>query len=134
MGYYILLNDAIAQRIREAERSDNLPRKDLNLLAQRLNATFIEPESHSIKPIDIICAKLSSTPENWAFARAIASQLTPEDIVFCPGEKIGIPLAGVCDRKLKRPKIVAWFHRITGLRSRLALKVFGVANNVIENS
>lgn len=130
LNYYIVLTSAIAKGVREAARQKQLPRKDLNLLAQNLNALFIEQQCHSIKPLDRILAKLSSSPQNWAFARSIASQLKEDDIVFCPGEEIGIPLAAIYSIKKKRPKTVVWFHRITGLRSRLALKVFQVASIV----
>ena len=130
MNYYIVLTSKIALGVREATRQKQLPRKDLNLLAQKLNAFFIEQQSHSIESRDRIFAKLSSIPPNWAFARFIASQLKEDDVVFCPGEEIGIPLAAIYSNKKKKPKIIVWFHRITGLRSRLALKVFNVANIV----
>ena len=133
MKYYIILTSIQAERIkREIRSKSELPQSDLTLLAQNLEATFITPESYPIevKPIDKIRAKLSATPENWAFARAIAPQFTAEDIVFCPGEEIGIPLVSICSSLEKRPKIVVWFHRITGLRSRIALKLFRIGRFV----
>ena len=122
-----------AERIRkETLAGSQLPQTDLTLLAQILDATFITPESYaiSVKPVDKIRAKLSATPENWAFARAIAPQFTAEDIVFCPGEEIGIPLVSICSSSQERPKIIVWFHRITGLRSRIALKLFKIGQFV----
>ena len=133
MKYYIILTSIQAERIRKETRSKSeLPQSDLTLLAQNLDATFVTPESYAIevKPIDKIRAKLSATPENWAFARAIAPQFTAEDVVFCPGEEIGIPLVSICSSLEKRPKIVVWFHRITGLRSRIALKLFRIGRFV----
>ena len=131
LNYYIVLTKIHAQRIRE-ERSpqSTLPKSDLVLLAESLGASFIEQDDYPLKPIDRIRAQLSSIPENWAFARAIASQLKPDDVVFCPGEEIGIPLVSVCGAKQERPKIVVWFHRITGLRSRIALKLFRIGQLV----
>ena len=131
MKYYIVLTNIHAERIRK-ERSPQsaLPQSDLVLLAQSLDASFIEQYDCPIKPIDRIRAQLSGTPDNWAFARAIAEKLKPDDIVFCPGEEIGIPLASVCGAKRQRPKIVVWFHRITGLRARIALKLLNIANLV----
>lgn len=131
LNYYIILTNIHAKRINEqCSPQSTLPKSDLLLLAESLGASFIEQYDCPVKPIDRIRAQLSSTPENWAFARAIASQLNPDDIVFCPGEEIGIPLVNVCGAKQERPKIIVWFHRITGLRSRLALKLFRIGQLV----
>lgn len=131
MKYHIVLTNIHAERIRkECLPQSTLPKSDLVLLAESLDASFIEQQDYPVKPIDRIRAQLSGTPENWAFARAIASQLQPDDIVFCPGEEIGIPLASVCGTKYKRPKIIVWFHRITGLRTRVALKLLNIGNLV----
>ena len=120
-----------ARRIeREYAASKTLPRSDLSLLSEYLNASFIKPPSLTITQTDKIIAKLSSTPENWAYARYLSSQLGLDDVVFCPGEEIGIPLASIYRTKKKKPKIVVWFHRITGLRSRIALKLFKIARSV----
>ena len=131
MRYSIALTASTAERIkRESLQQTEVPRSDLKLLSESLNASFIEPKFCPIKPTDKIRSKLASTPENWAFARQIASQLGLNDVVFCPGEEIGIPLASICSHKKYRPKIVVWFHRITGLRTRLALKLFNTASTV----
>jgi len=131
MKYYIILTRVHAERFKKASLATaELPKSDLNVLAEILDATFITPESYPIKLIDEICANFAGTPENWAYAREISSQLTSEDIVFCPGEEIGIPLAGVCRGQANRPKIVVWFHRITGLQAKAAMKLFDIANSV----
>ncbi|MCC0175559.1 hypothetical protein I4641_01010 [Waterburya agarophytonicola K14] len=125
MNYYIVLTRVHAKRFEEASSATaELPKFDLSMLAESLNASFITPKSYPIKLIDKIRANLAGIPENWAFARAIASQLGADDVVFCPGEEIGIPLASICSTKTERPKIVVWFHRITGLKARVALKLF----------
>jgi glycosyltransferase involved in cell wall biosynthesis len=131
LKYYIVLTSSTAERItKESLEPRTVPRSDLKLLAQSLNASFLIQESYPIKFIDRIRAQFSGTPENWAFARALAAQLGPDDVVFCPGEEIGIPLASVCSAKKERPKIAVWFHRIAGLKSRVALKIFNIANSV----
>ena len=133
MKYYIILTSIHAERIRKESLAESeLPQTDLTLLAQSLDATFITPEPYPIevKLIDKVRAKLTSSPENWAFARAIAPQFTAEDIVFCPGEEIGMPLVSICSSIKERPKIIVWFHRITGLRSRIALKLFRIGQFV----
>ena len=130
MKYHIVLTSSHAERIKRENLGQAVPRSDLTLLAQKLNASFIEQQSCSVKAIDKIRAKLAGTPNNWAYARLLSSQLGSQDVVFCPGEGIGIPLATICRLKQKRPKIVVWFHRITGLRTRVALKLFGISSAI----
>ena len=131
MKYHIILTRVTAKRIeQECAAPKRTPKSDLTLLAQNLNASFIKPQSLTISYKDKILANLSSTPENWAYARSLSSQLESDDVVFCPGEEIGIPLAKVCYAKKNKPKIVVWFHRITGLRSRIALKLFKISHSV----
>ena len=130
MNYHIVLTRINAERIRKESSKEEVHRSDLLLLAQNLDASLLAQQDETIKLVDRISAQFFSTAENWAFARSIASQLTTNDVVFCPGEEIGIPLAAICDRQSERPKIVVWFHRITGLRTRTALKVFNIAKAV----
>ena len=131
MNYYIVLTRINAERIRrESRKKSQTPRSDLLLLAESLNASLFKQHYYPIKLVDRIYAQFSGTPENWAFARSIAAQLKSDDIVFCPGEEIGIPLARVCGKSPENPKIVVWFHRITGLRTRVALKLFKIAKLV----
>ena len=131
MKYYIVLTKSIDQFIQESlSKEEEVPKIDLVLLAQSLNATFIRSKSPQVTFVDKICALLSSTPENWAFARQISSQLEPEDVVFCPGEEIGIPLASIYRSQKKRPQIIVWFHRITGLKSRVVLRLMNISNMV----
>ncbi|MEL6928752.1 MAG: glycosyltransferase family 4 protein [Cyanobacteria bacterium J06600_6] len=131
MKYHIILTKVHARRFYEASSATlELPRFDLSLLAKSLNATLITPASYPIKLIDRIGANLAGTPENWAYAREIASQLTSDDVIFCPGEEIGIPLASICRGKPNRPKIVVWFHRITGLQAKAALKLLKIEDAI----
>jgi len=130
LKYHIVLTKINADRISQQSNQEKAPRSDLLLLAQYLNASLIKQQNYPIKLIDRIASNFSGTPANWAFARAIAKQLGSNDLVFCPGEEIGIPLATICDRQPDRPKIVVWLHRITGLRTRVTLKLFRVANSV----
>ena len=131
MKYYIVLTSSAAKRIeREHAASKMLPRSDLTLLSRHLNASFLTPPSLTISYTDRILGKLYSTAENWAYARYLSSCLESDDIVFCPGEEIGIPLARICHAKQEKPKIVVWFHRIAGLRTRTILKFCRILNAV----
>ena len=131
MKYHIVLTSPTAKRIeREYVGRQTLPRSDLSLLSKYLNASFIKPPFLKVTYKDKILANLASTAENWAYARYLSSLLGANDVVFCPGEEIGVPLANICRTKEKRPKIVVWFHRITGLRSRIALKILRTSRAV----
>ena len=128
MKYHIVLTTDTAKRIKkESTPGANVPRSDLMLLAEQLNASFIEQKPCLVKPLDKVYAQLAGTPENWAFARSLTSQIDPDDVVFCPGEEIGIPLVAAFSSQPKRPKMVVWFHRITGLRTRITLKLLNIA-------
>ena len=130
MKYHIALTKINADRLRKESQQEKVHRSDLLLLAQYLNADLIEQQDYDISPLDRLAAKFSGTPANWAFARHLAEQLGSEDVIFCPGEEIGIPLATICGQKKNRPKIVVWLHRITGLRTRTTLKLFRIASLV----
>ena len=128
MKYHIVLTKETAERLKkESTPGTNVPRSDLKLLANHLNASLIEQESYKVSLMDRICAKMAGTAENWSFARHLTSQIEPDDVVFCPGEEIGIPFVAAFSSRKKRPKIVVWFHRITGLRTRLVLKLLKIA-------
>ena len=131
MKYYIVLTDHAARRIeQEHAETETSARSDLSLLSRHLDASFIKPPALKITYLDKILGKLYSTAENWAYARYLSFGLQSDDVVFCPGEEIGIPLASIYANRKKRPKIVVWFHRITGLRTKIILKLFKIARAV----
>ena len=131
MQYHIALTCPTAERIRrESLEQSKVPRSDLSLLAKSLNASFLIQKSYPVQPQDLIRSQLSGTPEIWAFSRAMVPQLGSNDLIFCPGEEIGIPLASNFSTKKERPKIAVWFHRIAGSRGRVALKLFKIADQV----
>lgn len=131
MQYHIALTNPTTERIKkESLKPSTVPRSDLSLLAKSLNARYLIQKSYFIQPQDLICSQLSGTPEIWSFSRALVSQLGSNDLIFCPGEEIGMPLASSFSVKKKRPKIAVWFHRIAGPRGRVALKLLQIADRV----
>jgi glycosyltransferase involved in cell wall biosynthesis len=99
-------------------------------IGQLLGATVYQPGSEPVLPIDKIRAHIIGRPEYWALARKLSSQLQEDDVIYCTGEHIGIPIATLCAAKQKRPKIVVYTHNINRPRSRLALKRFNIANRI----
>jgi glycosyltransferase involved in cell wall biosynthesis len=98
--------------------------------SQTLGATIYQPGTDSIIPLDKLSSRIMGSPEHWALARKLSAQLTENDVVFCTGEDIGIPIAALCGKKQNRPKIVMFIHNINRFRGRLALKLFQVADKV----
>ena len=95
-----------------------------------MGATIHEPGSEPVLPLDKLRAKIAGRPEHWAMARALSSQLGSEDVVFCTGEDIGVPVATLCGGKASRPKIVMFAHNLDRPRGRASLKLFGVADRI----
>lgn len=106
------------------------PRHVLRALRDRLNATVHYPDGEAISPGDKLRSKISSKPEHWAAARKLSEQVSSDDVIFCTGEDIGIPVAALCGALKERPKIVVYFHNIDRPRGRVALKLFGLADKI----
>ncbi|MBD2260746.1 glycosyltransferase family 4 protein [Pseudanabaena sp. FACHB-2040] len=68
----------------------------------------------------------AGSPEDWRFARNLLSQLDENDVIYCPGEDIGIPMAAFFAAKQNRPRIVTFAHNIDRPRGRLSLKLLRV--------
>jgi glycosyltransferase involved in cell wall biosynthesis len=114
------------------------PRHVLQALRDRLNATVHAPDGEAISLSDKLRSKIYSKPEHWAAARKLSEQVSSDDVIFCNGEDIGIPVAAVCGESSvkrsypvgNRPKIVVYFHNIDRLRGRVLLKLFGLADKI----
>jgi glycosyltransferase involved in cell wall biosynthesis len=59
----------------------------------------------------------------WGYARQLAAQFSGDDVIYCPDEQIGLPLAALCSRKKDRPKLVVMVHNVDRPRTRTALRV-----------
>ncbi len=106
------------------------PRHVLKAMRDRLNATVHSPDGEGISLSDKVRSKISSQPQHWALARKLSEQVSSDDVIFCTGEDIGIPVAAVCGARSQRPKIVVYCHNIDRLRGRVALKLFGLADKI----
>ena len=131
MKYHLALGRPIdLEKIAKDAQAGMCPRHVIWGLSQRLGALIHKPGSYPILPIDKIRSKIAGQPEHWALARALSSQLTKDDLIFCTGEDVGIPIATLCGAKQDRPKIVVFIHNINRPRGRLALKLFRLAKKV----
>ncbi len=132
MQYHIPLKNLVEiEHINRENQINHRPRSDIAMLGQRLGATFDKPESARVLLQDRLRSKISGdAAEYWAFARVLAAQLGRDDLIFCTGDDIGIPVATLCSAKQNRPKIAVHFHNINRPRGRIALKLFPVAKRI----
>jgi glycosyltransferase involved in cell wall biosynthesis len=106
------------------------PRQVMWALSQRLGATVHQPGAEPVLPLDRIRSKIAGRPEHWALARTLSEQLTSDDLIYCTGEDVGIPVAALCGAKPNRPKIAVTMHEIDRPRGRVALKLFRLAHRI----
>lgn len=131
MGYHLALGsfldlDQIALEAQQGKRPNHV----MWDIRQELDATVHMPNPDTIQAIDRIRAKLISQPVHWALARQLSQQLGQDDVVYCNGEDIGIPLATLCIAKSNRPKIICFFHTANRPRVRMMLKGFRLQNQI----
>ena len=122
MKYHLALNRKIdLDGIDRDAKLGKCPRHVMRALRDRLNATVHAPDGEAISLSDKLRSKISSKPEHWAAARKLSEQVSSDDVIFCTGEDIGIPVAAVCGESSvkrsypvgNRPKIVVHFHNIS---------------------
>lgn len=131
MRHHIALKKVIDLKFIEKEsQAGQKPRYDIGVLGQRLGATFDMSKSHPVSIQDKLRSKIAGASETWAFAGALADRVSQDDLIFCPSEDIGIPVATLCGAKQDRPKIAVFLHNIHRPRGRIALKLFRLAERV----
>jgi len=99
------------------------PRHAMKQLADRLDATIHYPAGQIGGVFDSLRSKLIGSPLLWAYARDLAGKLSGDDVVYCPDEEIGLPLAAVRRSGRDRPKIAVMVHNVDRPRAGLALRL-----------
>lgn len=124
MRYHVVLSGFIDfDSITEDARRGLRPRHAMKQLADRLSASIHSPGGQSASFSDKVLSKLIGTPQLWAYARELSSKLSADDVVYCPDEQVGLPLAALCSRKPDRPKIAVMIHNVDRPRAGLALRI-----------
>jgi glycosyltransferase involved in cell wall biosynthesis len=110
LRYHIALSRPFdfAEINRKAQAGES-PNHTMWELSQKMNATLHHPDPQSITPFDKIASRLVGQPEHWAMARKLLGQLNEDDLVFCTGEDIGLP--------------IALLFKLTGMQSKLVVSV-----------
>jgi glycosyltransferase involved in cell wall biosynthesis len=131
MSYHIVLTRSIDfETIEQQATAGERPRHVMWALSQKLDATYHAPQAETILPIDRVRSRLIGEPALWALARRLSEQLTSQDVVYCTGEAIGIPLATLCANRPDRPRIVVFIHGIHRPRARASLLLFQSAQHI----
>lgn len=131
MNYHIALSrkfdlESIARNAAEGK----CPNHVIWEISQILKAEIYQPEADLVLPLDRLRGKIISSPEHWALARQLSKQLHENDVIFCTGEDVGIPIATLCGVKPQKPKVIIFFHNINRLRGRVALKLFHLREKI----
>lgn len=131
LKYHIALSrpfdlEAIARDAQARKR----PRHVMWGLSQQLGATVHQPRAGPVMPLDRIRAKIAGSPENWALARALSSQVKNDSLIYCTGEDAGIPVATLYRGKRNRPKIAVFIHNMDRPRGHVVLKLFPLIDQI----
>ena len=128
MKYHLALGrplDFVA--IAQNAHGGKCPRHVMGALSLALGATIHQPGKTPIRLTDKIRSKVSGSPDHWALARKLATELTSDDVIFCTGEDVGIPIAALCGAKRDRPKIAVFIHNLDRPRGYVTTKLFRLA-------
>lgn len=125
MAYHVVLSRFIDFPLIEKEVLEgSRPRHAMKQLADRLDATLHWPSAKTGGAGDRLRSQFIGRPDLWPFARDLASKLSTDDVVYCPDEQIGLPLAALCSRKNDRPGLGVMVHNLDRPRTRAALRLW----------
>jgi glycosyltransferase involved in cell wall biosynthesis len=131
LNYHLVLSSPIdLEKVDRNAQLGKCPRHVMWGLSQRLKAKVHVPGKELIAPSDYVRAKILGQPQNWALARHLSSQLTGNDVVFCSGEDVGIPIATLCGALPNPPKIAVFIHTGHRPRSRAAFRLFHASQRI----
>lgn len=131
MNYHIALSRSIDfATIAQEAATEQGPRHAMGVLCDKLDAVVHHPNHKSIGLSDKLWSKVAGTPQSWSLARRLANTLTSEDVIFCTGEDIGIPISACCGNRADRPKIAMFIHNLDRPRGVLSAKLFDLGHRV----
>ena len=106
------------------------PRHSMALLAERLSARVHDGRGLVPTRRERALARLTGmSPIWWAIARDVRRQLTPGDVVFCTGEDVGTPVAGLCGG-YQGCRVVIMTHRMDTAKKRAAFRLMRLGRRV----
>lgn len=124
MKYHIVINTTQEiETVALNAKAGKQPAHVMWEIGQVLKAKIHQPINVKTLPEDKVLAKIIGFPEYWALARKLSKQLNEDDVIYCDGELLGIPMAKCCSKNINRPKIAVLFHNINRPRGYLALNL-----------
>ncbi|WP_017653697.1 glycosyltransferase family 4 protein [Fortiea contorta] len=131
MRYHIVLNRKLnLDDINGDAEAGKRPCHVISGISQLLGAKIHFPGEETISFLDQILGRTIGNPQQWALARRLSAELGENDVIFCPGEDIGIPIATLCGARKNRPKIIVFNQNIQRPRGYLVLKLFGLKDKI----
>jgi len=131
MSYHLALGSSLdLDKITVEAQLGHRPRHVMWDIRRELDAIVHMPHADAVLPIDRLRANLISRPEHWALARQLSERLGKDDVVYCNGEDIGVPVATLCKAKPNPPKVISFFHTANRPRVRMMLKVFRLQDQI----
>jgi glycosyltransferase involved in cell wall biosynthesis len=130
MPYHIALSRSFDfAAINQARQAGTCPNHSIWELAQKLNATIHQPQ-YKVTAFDRMAARCYGQPEHWALARHLVATLGEEDLLFCTGEDIGLPVAILSKLHWSKFKLVMSVMAPDRLKFRAVSRLFDLGTVV----
>ncbi|MDZ7925385.1 MAG: glycosyltransferase [Marinagarivorans sp.] len=108
----------------------NGPRHTVSRVAERTGASIHQPSAVSVKLRDKLLSKFYGQPEHWSLARRFVKQSAGNEVVFCLGQDVGIPLAVISVIASKPLKIAMSTMSPERLGFKLLMKLLGLNRKI----
>ena len=102
------------------------PRHALAVLVDRLGGTVhaASPDRDPPSRLDRLRSKMfPGSPAAWSLARRLSGELGRDDVVYCAGEDIGVPLVATLGDRADRPRVFVLVHNLDRPRGRAAAMI-----------
>lgn len=133
MKYHVALIDRIDIEKRRSDVANGLgPRHFCVDLAENLGAEIYEPETtptRSPKPT-LFHKVMNISPKLISVADDIVENCDDDDVVFCIGEGIALPIAYALKKQKKQTKLLSFGHNLYRPRISVANALWGVRDRV----
>lgn len=133
MRYHVVLTDHIGLEIRKAESSKGLaPRHFLQVLAAQLDGVLYEPQPKApLKGRRAPIHRILKTPDHLInLAQEVVANCEDEDVIFCLGEAIALPIAYELSEQKSKTKLASFGHNLYRPRIQVANSVWKCMDRV----
>jgi len=115
----------------EQSKQNECPRHVWATMVERWDMQVVRPGDEAKSSLlDLFRIRISSKREQWEAARSLADRLTDEDIVYCTGEDVAIPLSACCRKRKLKTQLVVFGHNLDRPRAKAAFALWGTGKTV----